>query len=68
MWNILRRVSLTRQFTEGAAIRPEDFELSHKQNMNLLTAQFELRKWFIFNSPHKYHSEHYTNDMAHLHN
>lgn len=36
--------------------------------MNLLTAMFEIRKWFIFNSPHKYHSERYTNEMAHLHN
>jgi hypothetical protein len=42
--------------------------VAHKQNMNLLAAQFELRKWFIFNSPHKHYSEHYTNDMAHLHN
>ena len=36
--------------------------------MNLLTAMFEIRKWFILNSPHKYYSERYTNDMAHLHN
>jgi hypothetical protein len=36
--------------------------------MNLLTAMFEIRKWFIFNSPHKHFSERYTNEMAHLHN
>lgn len=68
MWNILRRVALTKQFTEGAAIRVEDFEVAHKQNMNLMAAMFEIRKWFIFNSPHKHYSERYTNDMAHLHN
>lgn len=36
--------------------------------MNLLTAMFEIRKWFIFNSPHRHISEKYTNEMAHLHN
>jgi hypothetical protein len=61
MWNILRRVSLTKTFNEGAPIRLEDFDLPHKQNMNLLTAMFEIRKWFIFNSPHKHYSEKYTN-------
>lgn len=36
--------------------------------MNLMTAMFELRKWFIFNTPHKFYAEKYTNEMAHLHN
>lgn len=56
MWNILRSVSRTKHFTEGGAIRPENFELPFKQNMNLLATMFELRKWFILNSPHKYYS------------
>jgi hypothetical protein len=29
---------------------------------------FELRKWFIFNTPHQYYAEKYTNEMTHLHN
>jgi len=29
---------------------------------------FELRKWYVFNTPYKYHAEKYTNEMAHLHN
>jgi hypothetical protein len=36
--------------------------------MNLLTAMFELRKWFVLNTPHKKYAEKYTNDMANLHN
>jgi hypothetical protein len=29
---------------------------------------FELRNWYIQNSPHSKHSEKYTNEMAILHN
>lgn len=36
--------------------------------MNMITAMFEIRKWFVFNTPHKYYAEKYTNEMTHLHN
>jgi hypothetical protein len=36
--------------------------------MNMITAMFEIRKWFVLNTPHKYHAEKFTNEMAHLHN
>lgn len=68
MLNTLRKFARNKQFKEGGVIKPEDFILPFKQNMNLLTAMFELRKWFVLNSPHKTYSEKYTNEMAHLHN
>ena len=36
--------------------------------MNQATAMFELRKWFVMNTPHKHYAQKYTNEMAHLHN
>lgn len=68
MFNQLRRLAKNKQFKEGAVIRSEDFVLPFKQNMNFLTAMFEIRKWFVLNTPHKYHAEKYTNEMTHLHN
>jgi hypothetical protein len=68
MLRVLRRLANNKQFKEGAAIHQEDFKLPFEQNMNLLTAMFETRKWFIFNTPHKYYAEKYTNEMNHLHN
>ena len=56
MLNTLRRLARNKQFKEGAVINTEDFKLPFKQNMNLLTAMFETRKWFILNSPHKSYS------------
>lgn len=61
MLNTLRRLAKNKQFREGALINPEDFKLPFKQDMNLLTAMFETRKWFVLNSPHKFYSEKYTN-------
>ena len=29
---------------------------------------FEMRKWFVLNTPHKFYAEKYTNDMNNLHN
>lgn len=29
---------------------------------------FELRAWYVQNSPHTHYSEKYTNEMAYLHN
>ena len=57
-----------KQFREGALINTEDFKLPFKQNMNMLSAMFETRKWFVLNSPHKHYSHKYTNEMNHLHN
>ena len=68
MLNTLRRLARNKQFKEGAVINTEDFKLPFKQDMNLLTAMFETRKWFIMNSPHNSYSENYTNEMNHLHN
>ncbi len=68
MWNLLQRLSRNKQVLEGGKIRMEDFRLPFSQNMNLTTAMFETRKWFVFNSPHKYYSEKYTNELALLHN
>ena len=68
MWNALRRLSLNKQFREGGLLKQEDFQLPFQQNMNQLTAMFELRKWFVTNTPHSFHAEKYTNEMAHLHN
>lgn len=68
MLSLLRKVARNKPFQEGAAIRPENFVLPFTQNMNLLTAMFELRKWFALNTPHKKYAEKYTNDMANLHN
>ena len=68
MFNALRRVSRNKQFREGALLKTEDFKLPFSQNHNMLTAMFELRKWFIFNTPHKHYAEKYTNEMTHLHN
>lgn len=68
MINALRRLSRNKQFREGALINQEDFNLPFKQNLNLLGYMFEVRKWFIFNTPHKHYAEKYTNEMTHLHN
>ena len=68
MLNTLRRLSRNKQFREGALINNEDFKLPFKVNMNMLTAMFETRKWFVFNTPHKFYAEKYTNEMNHLHN
>ena len=68
MLSLLRRLSANKQFKEGALISVADFKLPFRQDMNMLTAMFEVRKWFIFNTPHKYYAEKYTNEMNHLHN
>lgn len=68
MLNTLRKLARNKQFREGALIHPEDFKLPFKQDLNLLSNMFELRKWFILNTPHKYYAEKYTNEMAHIHN
>lgn len=68
MFNALRRISKNKPFREGALLNYEDFKLPFQQNMNMLTAMFEIRKWFIFNTPHKFYAEKYTNEMNNLHN
>lgn len=68
MLSVLRNLARNKQFKEGGVIKQEDYILPFQQNMNMLTAMFELRKWFIFNSPHKHYCEKYTNEMTHLHN
>ena len=65
---VLRRLGRNKQFKEGAVLNSEDFKLPFKQNMNLTTAMFEIRKWFVLNTPHKHYAEKYTNEMNHLHN
>lgn len=68
MNSLLRRFSRNKQFKEGALINLEDFKLPFNQNINMLTAMFETRKWFVLNTPHKYYAEKYTNEMNNLHN
>ena len=68
MWSLLQRVSRSKQVLEGTKIRAEDFVVPFKQNMNMTTAMFEVRKWFILNSPHKHYAGKYSNEMALLHN
>ena len=68
MWRLLQRLSRNSQVIEGGRVRADNFNLPFNQNPNLTTGMFELRKWFIFNTPHKHYAEKYTNEMAHLHN
>lgn len=68
MWRLLQRLSKNSGVVEGGRVRVDNFNLPFNQNFNQLTAMFELRKWFVFNTPHKYYAEKYTNEMAHLHN
>jgi hypothetical protein len=68
MLNALRRLASNKQFREGAVIHQEEFKLPFRQDLNLLANMFELRKWYVFNTPYKYYAEKYTNEMAHLHN
>lgn len=68
MLNFVRKYGRNKLFWEGGVLKQEDFRLPFKMNENRLAAMFELRKWFILNTPHKKYGEKYTNEMTNLHN
>ena len=68
MLSKLRQLSKIKQLREGAVINVDDFKLPFKTDLNRLGAMFEMRKWFVLNTPHKFYAEKYTNDMNNLHN
>ena len=49
----IRRVTKSKEFFDGAKILPEHTRLlPFQNNTDNLTQMFELRSWFIKNSPH----------------
>lgn len=68
MMNFVRKYGRNKLFWEGGILKQEDFRLPFVMNPNRLTAMFELRKWFILNTPHKKYGEKFTNEMTNLHN
>lgn len=65
----LRKVSKTKDFYQGASILPEHYQYNpFKNNYQNLVKMFELRNWYIQNSPHSTYASRYTNEMAYLHN
>jgi hypothetical protein len=56
MLNALRTLARNKQFREGAPLHPEHFKAPFRHDLQLLSNMFELRKWFIFNTPHKYYA------------
>lgn len=68
MLSRLRELAKIKQLREGATIHVDEFKLPFSMNLNRLGAMFEIRKWFVLNTPHKFYAEKYTNDMNNLHN
>jgi hypothetical protein len=68
MMNFVRKYGRNKLFWEGGVLKQEDFRLPFKMDPNRLTTMFELRKWFILNTPHKRYAEKVTNEMTNLHN
>lgn len=65
----LRKVSKTKEFFQGASILPEHYHnVTFKNNYENVVKMFELRNWYIQNSPHSSYGAKYTNEMAYLHN
>ncbi len=65
----LRRVARQKEFIEGPGIRSSDFSSpKFEHNLDNISVMFELRSWFIRNSPHTYYSQKYSGDLARLHN
>jgi len=65
----IRKVTRTKEFFDGARILPEHVgSMNFKNDFSKVAHMFELRNWYIRNSPHGQYSEKYTNEMAYLHN
>lgn len=65
----VRKLSKTKEFYQGASILPENFQqLPFKNNYSNLVKMFELRNWYMQNSPHSSYNAKFTNEMAYLHN
>ena len=58
----LRKVTKTKEFFQGASILPEHYNnIQFKNNFKNIATMFELRNWYIQNSPHSAYSDKYTN-------
>ena len=65
----VRKISKTKEFFQGGSILPENFKnLPFKNNYSNLVKMFELRNWYMQNSPHSSYNAKFTNEMAYLHN
>lgn len=65
----VRNITKTKEFFQGASILPEHFQqLPFKNNYSNLVKMFELRNWYMQNSPHSSYNARFTNEMAYLHN
>ena len=65
----LRRVTKTKEYFQGGSILPEHYQsLPFKNNSDNLVRMFELRNWYMQNSPHSTYNAKFTNEMAYLHN
>jgi hypothetical protein len=66
--NWIRKIARNKEFTEGARLEIERFNyLPFKNSFNNVIAMFEVRKWYVLNTPYKYYGEKYTGEMAKLH-
>lgn len=53
----IRKVTKTKEFLDGARILPEHVQnLPFKNDANKLAHMFELRNWYVRNSPHSLYS------------
>ncbi len=58
----VRKISKTKEFFQGASILPEHYHnIGFKNSYDNVVKMFELRNWYIQNSPHSKYSEKYTN-------
>lgn len=67
MLNLWRRLSKLKAFNEGERLTMENFSKpSFKNDMDKLTSMFQVRRYYVNNTPYQLQSDKYTNDMAHL--
>ncbi|KAL4482809.1 hypothetical protein ABPG72_022369 [Tetrahymena utriculariae] len=67
IWKYLQRTS--RGNIIQAGLQHRKFEnLPFKQNFNNLTKAYDLRMWYISNSPHEAKNLEYVNELEALHN
>lgn len=57
----LRKIGNYKEFFEGGTVESHKLRYPFKASPNLLTAMFEIRRWFVLNSPHYMKSAQYTN-------
>lgn len=63
-----RRIGRNKEFIEGMKIKSNQWDkLEFKNDMTNLTRMFEIRRWYVEQSPYNYHNAKYTNDLAILH-